>query len=59
MQDERSYNQPDFPNDKEWTECEDCDGTGTQYECDEDGRQVVPIPCSRCQGTGLLEITND
>jgi len=59
MQDERSYNQPTFDKDKEYTECEDCCGTGTQYECDEQGNQCIPIPCGRCRGEGILEITND
>lgn len=56
MDSELFYNTPTFSKDTEYTDCEDCDATGKQYECDEDGNQVVPIPCGRCRGEGQLPI---
>ncbi len=46
---------PDFK-EEQYTECEDCCGTGTEYLEDEDGNMSIPAPCSRCEGTGELLI---
>jgi DnaJ-class molecular chaperone len=55
--DEISYNTPIFGKDKEYTECEFCDGDGWVWFEEEgyDDRRHQ-IACLNCKGEGQIEI---
>lgn len=46
---------PSDDNEKRFTECEECKGTGHVYEYGEDG-ELQKEDCPECGGTGELEI---
>jgi len=55
MESELSYNTQILAKDLEYTECENCNGSGHIYEYDADG-ELQKEDCPECGGTGVLEI---
>ena len=54
--DEVSYNTRIFPNETEYTKCENCNGTGFIYFQD-DEFNIIKEDCDKCEN-GLIEIEN-
>lgn len=52
MDSELFYNTPTFPKDTEYTECENCDGTGFIYCYGEDG-ELYKEDCPECENGQL------
>jgi DnaJ-class molecular chaperone len=53
--DELSYNTPLYEKDKEYTECELCDGDGWLWL---NSDELHKAECKECLGSGVIEIEN-
>ena len=54
--DEVSYNTRIFPEETEYTKCENCNGSGFIYYHDEECN-IIKEDCDKCEN-GLIEIEN-